>query len=321
VFGNLTAGAPGTVVYRVRQENWTVGGNEIGWFPSFPTYVKVFDPSALRAPSPALATPERTSAAPPVAARGDAGPATTASQVHGWGRTLWDFAWEFGESLTSRPFRGTDRTGKWLDTSNGTGRANRHNGGLSLDSQRGIDGQGDHGSTAVTLRGNPMTYGRWEAKLRLKSPENNTQDYRVRIELVPNRPADYHCGAQNITVADLAPHSPTMTVGAKALKGDREWTTRTRVGSLFTRSASFAVEVAKNHISWFLDSRVIGTVRNQAAVSGVPMTLRLSLVGQGQEEMNRTQAISDWQRGFSIQPGKQVTSGRALQSGTHSAGC
>ena len=49
--------------------------------------------------------------------------------------------------------------------------------------------------------------------------------------------------------------------------------------------------------------------------------MRLSLVGVGQEEMNRTMAISDWQRGWSLDRGRQDARGHALRAGTHSGGC
>jgi hypothetical protein len=51
------------------------------------------------------------------------------------------------------------------------------------------------------------------------------------------------------------------------------------------------------------------------------MTLRLSLVGEGEREMNRTQVISDWQRGYSIDRGRQVTSGQAPRRSSYSGGC
>jgi hypothetical protein len=51
------------------------------------------------------------------------------------------------------------------------------------------------------------------------------------------------------------------------------------------------------------------------------MTLRFSLVGKGQQEMNRTQAISDWQRGFSLDRGRTVTSGKAPKRGSYTGGC
>ncbi|HEX5860697.1 MAG TPA: hypothetical protein VFY58_02575 [Nocardioides sp.] len=316
----VTESDPGTVVYRVRQGNWTRGENEIGWFPSFPTFVEVVDPSRLRltaSPSTTTSTTERTG---PVPARTREA-VTTASQKYGWRPALWDFGWESGESLTTRPYRGTTRRGWWLDSSDGTGRAAKHNGGLMLDSQRGVDGPGDFGTTAATLRGNPRAYGRWETKLRLKSPETNAQDYHVKIELVPDRPADYHCGGQNITVADLTPHGSSVRVGARAFRANSQWTARAPLGSLLGPSATFSVEVARGHISWFVNGRVIANVRNQAAVSDVPMTLQLSLVGQGQEEMNRAQVISDWQRGFSLDRGRKITSGNAPRRDSYTGGC
>lgn len=39
----LSAGAPGTLVYRVRLDDYRVGGSRIGWFPGFPTYVRVLE--------------------------------------------------------------------------------------------------------------------------------------------------------------------------------------------------------------------------------------------------------------------------------------
>ena len=323
---DVTVGQPGTVVYRVRQEDW----KGIGWSASFPTYVHVLAGLSQRgatgaAPASVTSTTMqrgiRTSAA-----TGESMSARlstkkpTAAAAHSWGRSLWDFAWEFGESLTSRPYRGSDRQGWWLDASDGSGRASKHNGGLMLDSQRELKGQGDHGTTSVTLHDNPRTYGRWETKFRLKSPENNARDYRVRVELVPDRPNDYHCGAQNITVADVAAHAANVTVGAKALQG-RRWTYRKHLYSLNGPTAAFAVEVAKAHISWFVNGRAIATVRSKAAVSDVPMTLRLSLVGDDQAEMNRTQAIFDWQRGYSLTSGRSVTSGHGLRRSTYAGGC
>ena len=56
------------------------------------------------------------------------------------------------------------------------------------------------------------------------------------------------------------------------------------------------------------------------ADTDVPMTMRLLMVGAGQQEMNRTQAIFDWQRGFSLERGRLTTSGHALRVGTHT-GC
>ena len=317
--------AGSTLVYRVRQETWTTGGSNIGWFPSFPHFVEVSGSANGAATAAPAATPASTEATTSSAAQPlpvpRAGAAPTAAQRHGWAPSLWDFAWEYGESLTSLPSRGTDRSGWWLDSSDGSGRAAKHNGGLMLDSQRNHAGVGDFGTTAVTLRDNPMRYGRWEAKMRLKSSETAARDYDAIIELVPHAASEYRCGAQNITVARVPVHGSTLTVGARAVAGAREWTGTRGIDMADGAAVAFAVEVTKRHISWFVNGQVIATVRSEAAVSDLPMTLRLRLAGDGHSEMNKTQFISDWQRGFSLDHGQTVTSGTALQRGTHAGGC
>ena len=95
-----------------------------------------------------------------------------------------------------------------------------------------------------------------------------------------------------------------MTFGAKA--DTRQWTGTRRIPSLIHTSPAVAVEVAKGHITWFWDGRPIGTVKGRAAVSDVPMTLRFSMVGDQVTEHNQTGVVSDWQRGFAIDRGKQV---------------
>ncbi len=310
-------------VYRVRQEDWTEGGSKIGWYPSFPTYVDVV--SGARAGS------ART-AAQPVAGRATAGSvpvtfkdvaSTTAAETYQWRPSLWDYGWTYGESLTDGPSRGSDPVGWWVDWTDGTGRAAKHNGGVMLDTQRqNTDEQpGSRGTTAVTMRGNPMKYGRWEVRMRTKSTENHAYDPHVLIELVPDDPADYHCGAQTITVADFTPHGSDVEVGAKALAGAKKWTRTVRDAWKNGSSTAFGVEVTRGHITWFIEGRVVATVKSQAAVSDVPMTLRLSLAGRGLDEINRTQAISDWQRGYSLERGAQKTNGAPMQQGTHAGGC
>ncbi len=53
-----TAGEPGSVVYRVRQDDIRSGGNQIGWFPSFPLTVRVVNGrAAARAAAPPTTPP------------------------------------------------------------------------------------------------------------------------------------------------------------------------------------------------------------------------------------------------------------------------
>lgn len=309
LFEDVTEESPGDAVYRVRQENWTRGGDRIGWFASFPTTLQ----EAASGPRPTRAG----SAAAPDArtqplARG--GGSTTAGVKYGWAPALWDFGWAYGESLTTRPHRGSDPQGWWLDAATGTGRAVQHNGQLMLDSQRESHDDYDRsvGDTMATLRGNPMRLGRWEVRIRMKSTDTAHQDFRSKIELVPDDPADYADGARTITIADMAAHSNTVRIGASAPNG-RSWSRN--VGNVKVRDVNhaFAVEVGKKHISWFREGRVIGTLKSRAAIPDVPMTLRLRLEGQGDQAMNRTQTYYDWMRAYSLKRGRTVTNGPAVR--------
>jgi hypothetical protein len=312
-----SASVSGCRIYRVREEGWTKGGSKIGWFPSFPTPVDVVASasSSGNCATPASAPSDTTFATKASTNRA----AATAAGTHKWGQSLWDFAWERGQSLTSRPSRGTDRRGWWSDRSTGLGRAAQHNGGLLLDSQRDWSGPGDFGTTSATLHNNARTYGRWEAKMRFKRLEVGARNYTAKIELVPDRAKDYACGARNITVASVKVGSNGVSIGAR--HGTQQWHATRKISVPEDRAVSFAVEVARGHITWFYNGSVIGTVRSSKAVSDVPLTMRLSLVGDPNHEMNKTTFISDWQRGYDLHRGKSATNGKSLRHGKFSGGC
>jgi len=315
-FPGVTA-AVGTVVYRVVADDIATGANRIGWIQTFPTYVEVLAtapvPPETDRTDEAVATPRRAPVlARPSARRGAGAASATASSRYGWYPTLWDYTWESGQSLTSPPDVGSVRTGTWLDYSDGAGRVSRQNGGLYLDSQRNNGGgPGDFGTTRATLVDAARPYGRWEARLRLKSAEAGDPDFKVLVELVPAQDADYACGKRNITLAEVAAHSRRLTFGAKM--DAAQWSGSRKIPSLIHTSPAVAVEVAKGHITWFWDGKPIGTVKSRAAVSDVPMTLRFSLVGDQTTERNQTGIVSDWQRGFALGRGKQVVAGAKLK--------
>lgn len=260
-----------------------------------------------------------------VSARGGTRAATAANK-YGWFPAVFDFDWEYGEALTSKPARGKRLRGWWLDTSTGTGRAARHNGGMMLESKYGTvrpadAGVGDRGTTSMTLRGNAQKYGRWEVRIRPWVIENHGRDYRVRFELVPEDPAKLACGARTITVADLTPRKNEVLFGALTPRRKLAWRGRFASPEIERIGRSYAVEVAKDHISWFFDGQLIGSVRDRSAVPGVPLTIRLSLVGSDGAEMNHTYAIMDWARAYGIKNGKHPKRGPRLAKGHHTLGC
>lgn len=313
-----TVATPGYVTYRVRQEDWNLTGDKVGWYPSFPFTVRVVDPLN---PNRGRHTPD-TAPSRPVDRDGEA-PTTrggqTAAKINKWGVSLWDFAWTYGESLTSKPARGTDRNGWWLDSSDGSGRVSKLNGQLVVDSGRNFKGAGDFGTTRATLRENPATYGRWETAFRIKRFEAGAGDYHAVLELVPEKASDYRCGTRNITIADVDAGGKTLDIGVRTPQG-QQWTA-TRSIDIGTRSAALALELGKRHITWFVDGKVVGALRLRAAVPKVPMTLRLSLVGDGDKEMNHTQLLSDWERSWDLGRGKQITKGSPLKKSSYDATC
>jgi hypothetical protein len=328
--GLVLPGSAVTTVYRVVQEAWTEGKSKIGWYPSFPVYVDTLLPGEVRAARrEALSAPASDDVV--VGVGQEAGTlltvardvaSTTAAERYQWRPSLWDFGWTYGESLTDRPSRGEDRVGHWVEWSDGSGRSAKHNGGLMLDSQRqNKDGLGQSfGTTMVTMQGNPRARGRWEVRLRMKSTEDLHRDLPVLIELVPED-AGPSCRATGITIAEASPHDRGITFGVRNEQGG-EWT-RTESGvSVNGTSHAVAVEVTGSHISWFLEGRLIGTVTAKEAIPDVPLTLRLSLQGGDEhQQVDRTQAIFDWMRGYGLDRGRTVTGGPALTRGTHELYC
>lgn len=327
---DLTAGAPGRTAYRIRQAAITSGVNEIGWFPSFPLQVQVLAPGArpvapharrdvrARAGSRPIAAPSMTAMS---ARSGGGGP--QASKRYTWGAPQWDFAWEGGESLTDKPYRGRKRAGAWIDRSNGSGRVAHYNGGMALASNVSeFPGTGDNGTVSATLTGNALTYGRWEFRRRLDVFESSGHGYRAKIQLVPASAADGLCGANTVTVADVGFNSKRATLGVRSSNGTRAWTGSRRIARLGDRAHTFGIEITRRHITWFLDGRSMATVRSSAAIPGVPLTPRLSLIGNQQEEMQRTRVIYDWQRGWTLnKQARKAKKGRSLRSKNVRNGC
>jgi hypothetical protein len=143
--------------------------------------------------------------------------------------------------------------------------------------------------------------------------------YRIRVELVPESASDYDCGDHNIEIATISPLSRKVRFGARSPK--YRWSGSATASATPLHSAyAVAVEVSRSHITWFLDGKPVGSLLNPAAFPGVPMTLRLSLEGDAQKEMNQVSLVSDWQRGFPIASGQETVSPARL-SRHAAAGC
>ncbi|NYD43706.1 hypothetical protein [Nocardioides panaciterrulae] len=306
----VTAPASGTEVLRARQERWTEGGSEIGWFASFPAYFAVSGDGTVDEPSTHATVRDRTPQSPY---------RPTASQHYRWGRVRYDFAWEHGQDLDSPPSKGDVRGGRWRDTSDGTGRATPFNGGLVLQSKLRHVGPGDRGTTTATMHGAAQRYGRWEFRLQGRTWETGAQPYRFRLELVPAHSEVTDCSPQSIVLADVTMGSPGLAFGVRSQSAGTVWQRRLAHVRLADQPFNVAVEVAKGHLTWFRDGKPIGSVTDDRAQLGVKLVPRLSLIGEPDVEMNGAQVNSDWQRSWTLRHGRQVTSRRALPSAPYSS--
>ncbi|WP_323793804.1 hypothetical protein [Nocardioides sp.] len=296
----VTAGDPGDLAYRVRLDDIKTDGNEIGWFPSFPLLVDVVAPGTAAPAKAETASSPSTTSTTTARATSSKGATPLASTRYKWGPFRYDFAWEGGESLTDQPYRGTHRTGTWIDTSDGSGRVAHYNGGMALSTNVSeFPGTGDFGTTTATLTGNSMTYGRWEFRRRIDVFEDAGADYRVKIELVPALERDARCGLNVITVADVAFNSARARIGVSSARAQKAWSGSRRIPRLGDGAHTFGIEVTRRNVTWFLDGESLATLKRKA-VPRVPLTPRLSLVGRGDTEMRRTRVLYDWQRGWAL---------------------
>ncbi|WP_435743558.1 hypothetical protein [Nocardioides sp. SYSU DS0663] len=305
----------GQRVLRARQERWTRGRSAIGWYPSFPAYFSVLglpdlgDLLGLDLSREAAARPVAPAPGQRVAARSPLRP--TASERHGWGASLFDFAWERGQDLDAPPSKGTRLRGGWRDTSDGTGRAVPFNGGLVLQSKLKHGGVGDLGTTTATLRRNTQVRGRWEFRLQGHVWEGAGRPYRFLLELVPPGAPVTACSPRSIVVADVTMGTPGLGVGVRSQPRGAVW--RRTLGDVRLAETPFnmAVEVGRRHVTWFRDGQPVATVKDARAQLGTRLVPRLSLVGE-RAEMAGAQVDSDWQRAWSLDRGRQVRSGAPL---------
>ncbi len=283
--------------------------------------VLVVGPATL-APGTAQAPGSVTSAARAAKADG-----TTAAQHYGWGAMQWDFAWEFGESLTSDAYRGAHPEGGWwVDHSTGTGRVVKYGGGLEFHS--GEVSQSfkapDVGTTTLELEGKAAKRGRWELRERIRFyPAQDApagEPYAFVVELIPENPALYNCGRHNITIARAEVGGSTVRVQANA--GKSAWS-KTVAG--FGRSDKddrlYAIQITGKQITWFVNGSAVASLRARAAIPRIPMTVRMRMVGNGSTEMQKSFVLIDWVRNYNLQRGKRPPRGQSLTKGGYGGDC
>jgi hypothetical protein len=264
---------------------------------------------------PATLAPGTAQAPTPSRAGADG---VTAAQKFAWGVMQWDFAWEFGESLASTPYRGADsKVGSWTEDDFGSGRAVKYGGGVEFqsgDKQYNKVGP-DWGDSWLTLHGQPAKTGRWEIRERGDQLETNAQRYRFVIELIPDDPTLDPC-QRSITIADVTIGDNSLKIGATG--GTTKWTKTFADGyPQDNTNYAFGLQITGRRVTWFAAGQAIASTGASGARPTVPMTLRMRMIGQGAKEMNKTTVKVDWARGYDLTRGKLPPTGAALTQGTN----
>ena len=88
------------------------------------------------------------------------------------------------------------------------------------------------------------------------------------------------------------------------------------------RFHTYAVEVTRTHISWFVDTHVLMTERRDAALSGARFKVRFRLVGAPGARMNPARMQMDWVRYYTLDRAnaKSIAAPRATR-GIYAGAC
>ena len=203
---------------------------------------------------------------------------TNAAAVFEWGWSAWED--EFINPL-SRQWR-----------TNHDKLVRNQVGMLTLDSTR------RSGTVWATGPGQGRRFGRWEARIRSEQNGRGDTPYRVVWELIPS--GDYSCGDKNIEIAAyrFGDHRARMQV--RTPSGDS-------FGAAKRRDLrdnvwhTYAVEVTRSHIAWFVDTRVIRTERRDAALTGTEYQMRFRLDAVKGKRMNPARMQMDWVRYYTLE--------------------
>jgi hypothetical protein len=175
----------------------------------------------------------------------------------------------------------------------GTGNVRNQHGMLTLNT-------GSRRTTSATLTKPGHDTGRWEIRLRSRWYEGSHTPYKVRTELIPAGSREQNCGARNValnsyTLGGNRAHSYIRTLP------NRSFNDHTGLNLGKDMWHTFAIEVTKKRISWFVDGHVMMSERREAALSGVPFTVRFSMVAQPGKRMNQSRMQMDWLRYFTLE--------------------
>jgi hypothetical protein len=161
-----------------------------------------------------------------------------------------------------------------------------------------LNAESTSGTVIATLSGHERQYGRWEARVRGKQYSSSGTPYRLFWELVP-RGKGYHCGGRSIVLSEYSLGSNRAAMHLRNLP-DLDHTTSKALPLSGDQFHTYAVEVTKDHISWFVDTKVIRTERRASARTGASYAVRFRLAATPGAKMNKGRMQMDWVRHYTL---------------------
>jgi hypothetical protein len=204
--------------------------------------------------------------APPVEPPPADGP--SAADTYDWGEPDADLSREFGGSGFPSPYVWASYDSVGHD-GNGLRRPQQN---TVQDGYLQIAGLSDATTGGLMSRAVYPAFGRWEARMRVDE-QGPGKPYHAVVALIPaGVPYDGGAGDLDFAEADVGSgaahmfvhYPPRKQAYATAFVDLAEWHT-------------YAIEVARDHISWFVDGKIAMTTTEHGAIIGVDWTMNIQL--------------------------------------------
>ncbi len=183
---------------------------------------------------------------------------------------------------------------------------------------------GHHGHVSATLDMAGHATGRWEIRWKARERKRGHGHYTLRTELVPAGDREQYCGARDIALESYTMAHPRMKFYIHNLPNlaFRAAKRRTYAGYSHDHWHTFAVEVTRSRISWFVDAKVVRSETRPEALSGVPFTVKLSMDGVPGVRMTPATMQLDWMRYWTLaKPNHKSVAAPKTAVGTYKKAC
>lgn len=164
------------------------------------------------------------------------------------------------------------------------------------------------GTVTATATDTSAAYGRWETRVRGKRYDSGTP-YRFVWELVPVAPTGCRSRGDKAIVIASWQQDDAQATGSVGVDTATSFTYARDLDLRIGYFHTFAIEVAPDHISWFVDTEVVHTERRPEALTGTVYRPRLRMQAVPGAKMARSRMQADWVRYYSLaRPGaKPIT--------------